>query len=295
MSLPSPPLPPTGAPSNDDLGDGIIDEGEHTSLAQHRPRHQNQRLPMRFWDILPQPPPTVPAELADRLPASVGRVVNTPPRPASPVRSVFRTPPNIFGLIRQYFSSKPPSHDPEQYMTIADLSFIPGISPVLETSKEPPCDVRLYHPYPNQSSFQLGDWYWNQGVQKSQGDYKKLLGIVGGKPFNTADVASTKWKNINSILGANEYDEGDGEEWEDEDAGWQRSPISIEVPSSHTTEAPGTRTYQAAAHLYHRSLVAVIREKLANPRDDMLFHYEPYQLRWAPPHLDVEVSDNFRT
>jgi hypothetical protein len=36
--------------------------------------------------------------------------------------------------------------------------------------------------------------------------------------------------------------------------------------------------------------VAVLREKLANAWDDKLFHYEPYQLRWAPPHLDGKVS-----
>lgn len=252
ISQPSPPHPPAGAPSNDDLEDGIVDEGEDMSLALRRPRHQNQQLPKRFQDVLPQPPPTVPAELADRLPESVGRIVRNPARPASTVRSVFCTPPNIFRLVRQYFSSKPPSHNPEQYMTIADLSFIPGFPQVNKTPEElPPCNNRFYYPDPNRSSFQLGDWYWNQGLQKSQVDYKKLLEIVGDDSFNAADVTSTKWKNINSILGANEYDEGGGEEWEDEDAGWKRSPISIEVPSSHTTEIPGPRVYEAAAHLYH--------------------------------------------
>jgi len=42
--------------------------------------------------------------------------------------------------------------------------------------------------------------------------------------------------------------------------------------------------------LYHRSLVAVLWEKLANVRDSKLFHYEPYELCWTPPHLDVEVA-----
>jgi hypothetical protein len=42
--------------------------------------------------------------------------------------------------------------------------------------------------------------------------------------------------------------------------------------------------------LYHRSLVAVLREKLANVQDSKLFHCEPYELHWTPPHLDVEVA-----
>ncbi|KAG1779354.1 hypothetical protein EV702DRAFT_966381 [Suillus placidus] len=238
------------------------------------------------------PPPTVPLEVRDLLPESVGSVVNAEAHPALPVRTVFRTPPNIFGLICQYVSGKPASHDPEEYVTSADLSLISGTHQVNESSQEPPAssnDNSIYHPYPNCASFQLGDWYWNQGVQKSQAAYTKLMGIVGDSSFNAADVSSTSWKKINSKLGINEYNEGEGEEWEDEDAGWKKTPVSIKVPSSRTAEIPGFWVYDAT-HLYHCSLVAVLWEKLANPRDDKLFHYKPYKLRWAPPHLDAEVS-----
>lgn len=289
--LPDQSLAPfTGTITPDYEGVEIGDE-EDMSLAQRRSRRQNRQLPKRFRDILPQPPPTVPQEVCDVPPESVGHIVTSDGLPTFGVRSIFRTPPNIFGLVRQYFSSEPPSHDPEEYVTIADLSLIPGSLQVNEESCAPASssgDSR-YYPYPNQSSFQLGDWYWNQGVQKSQGDYKKLVEILGGSNFNAADVSSTRWKKINFQLGANEYDGGDGEEWEDEDAGWKRTPVSIEVPFPRTTEIPGTRLYRTA-DLYHRSLVAVLREKLANARDDKLFHYEPYQLRWTPPHLDAEVS-----
>ncbi|KAG1770606.1 hypothetical protein EV702DRAFT_977935, partial [Suillus placidus] len=251
-----------------------------------RPRHQNRQLPQRFRDVLPQPPPTVPAQVCQLPPQSVGCVVRHQDHPAVPVRSVFRTPPNIFGLVCQYFSATPPSHDPEEYVTTTDLSFIPMAPqedlPILSSDT-------LYHPYPNRSSFQLSDWYWNQGLQKSQASYMKLLEIMSASDFNAADVSSTHWKNINSILGANEYDEGDKDEWHDKDAEWKRTPVSIEVPFSCTTEIPGPRVYEAA-HLYHRSLVAVLREKLSNSRDNKLFHYEPYQLRWNPEHLDAEVS-----
>ncbi|KAG1824024.1 hypothetical protein EV424DRAFT_1321096 [Suillus variegatus] len=263
---------------------GNLDE-EDMSLAQRRPRRQNRRLPQRFRDVLPQPPPTVPAEVRDLLPQSVGCIVSPEDRPGLPARSFFRTPANIFGLVRQYFCAMPPSHDPEEYMTMADLLFIP------EAPQEPSTSSNdsLYHPYPNRSSFQLGNWYWNQGLQKSQADYTKLLDIMSASTFSASDVTSTCWKNINSTLGVNEYDKGDKAEWQDEDAGWNKTPVSIEVPFSCTTQTPGPRTYEAA-HLYHRSLVAVLREKLSSPRDDKLFHYEPYQLRWTPPHLDAEVA-----
>lgn len=284
--------PPTRLPSSGagiappDREGGDIEEGEDISLAQRRTRRQNRQLPLRFRDVLPLPPPTVPMEVRDHPPESTGSVITTDERPALPVRKIFRTPSNIFGLVRQYFSSEPPSHDPEEYITLADLSLLPGSPNVTEGPTL--SNDSQYHPYPNRSSFQLGDWYWNQGVQKSQGDFTKLLKILGDDSFDTAEVTSTHWKQVNCQLGANEYDGEDGDEWVDEDANWKRTPISIEVPFSRTTDTPGSQSYQAT-DLYHRSLVAVIREKLANARDNKLFHYEPYQLRWTPPHLDGEV------
>jgi hypothetical protein len=282
FNAPVPPPDPSSSVGGIVTGDG--EEIEDMSLARRRPRRQNRQMPKRFRDVLPVPPPTVPAGVRELPPASVGEVITSNESSALP-RIVFRTTPNIFGLVRQYFSSTPPSHDPEEYVTITDLSSIPGSPPVNEVSNPPDSQ---YHPYPNRSSFELGDWYWNQGVQKSQGDFVKLIEILGDSAFSCGDVRSTQWKKVNSRLGLNEYDEEDGVEWEDEDAGWKRTPVSINVPFSRTTDTPGPRVYQAA-DLYHRSLVSVIREKIANARDSKLFHYEPYELRWHPPHLDDEV------
>ncbi|KIK35174.1 hypothetical protein CY34DRAFT_56217, partial [Suillus luteus UH-Slu-Lm8-n1] len=289
-SLPdiSPDAEGVGVPLECDAAESDI---EDMSLAQRRPRRLNRQMPQRFRDVLPQPPPFVPLEACDRHPAPAVSVVALDHQPAPPVSTILRTPRNIFGLVRQYFSSVVPTHDPEEYVTIADLSFIPG-SPQVDDEEHTPLAARYdsqYHPYPNRSSFELGNWYWNQGVQKSQGDYMKLMEILGNSTFKATDVCSTHWKKINSQLGTNDYDEGDGEEWEDEDAGWKRTPVSIDVPFARTTESPGSRRFHAA-DLYHRSLVGILREKLANARDDKLFHYEPYQLRWSPPHLDAEVS-----
>jgi hypothetical protein len=271
-------------------GEGEGENEEDMSLACRRPRRQNRQLPKRFRDVLPVPPPIVPAEVRELPPASVGEVITSNESSALPPRSVFRTTPNIFGLIRQYFSSTPPSHDPEEYVTMTDLSFIPGSSPANELPNSPAASGSdsQYHPYPNRSSFELGDWYWNQGMQKSQGDFVKLVDILGNSSFSCGDVSSTPWKKVNAQLGLNDYDEEDGVEWEDEDAGWKRTPVSINVPFSRTADIPGPRVYQAA-DLYHRSLVSVIREKIANARDSKLFHYEPYELHWHPPHLDAEV------
>jgi hypothetical protein len=145
-----------------------------------------------------------------------------------------------------------------------------------------------FHPYPNRSSFELGHWYWNGSVQKSHQSFRELIDIVGRPDFDSDDVRSTQWDKINSRLGASTQDE-EGDEWEDEDAGWNKTQVTITVPFSRTTAQPGARPY-VAAELYHRSLVSVIREKLSNAQDDELFHYEPYELRWSAPHLQHEVN-----
>jgi hypothetical protein len=193
----------------------------------------------------------------------------------------FRTAKNVFGLARQFFSSTPPCHNPEEVLTLQDISFIPAVTPGTHF------DDNSYHLYPNESSFKLGHWYWNDGVQKSHQSFKNLLDIVGSPGFDPQDVQHTHWDKINSQLSSSVDDDGD--KWEDEDAGWLKTEVTIDVPFSRTTAQPGTRPY-VAADLYHRSLVSVIREKLANAHDDEHFHYELYQLRWSPAHLPREVN-----
>ncbi|KIK31410.1 hypothetical protein CY34DRAFT_19956 [Suillus luteus UH-Slu-Lm8-n1] len=205
-------------------------------------------MPLRYRqcdDVLPQPPPSGPFSQTVQEPELSSDVnsINTPPRtpPSSPAPP-FCTARNVFGLVRQFFSSTPPSHDPEEVVTLQDISSIPANTPAeLDIAVKPP-DIS-YHPYPNRSSFELGH--------------------------------CTHWDQINSQLGASIHEERD--EWEDEDVGWRKTEVTIEVPFSQTTAQPGARSY-IATDLYHQSLVSVIREKLSNAQDDKFFHYEPYHL-----------------
>src|ERR1700677_748580 len=60
-----------------------------------------------------------------------------------------------------------------------------------------------YHPYPNQSSFLLGEWYWNDGAKKSQSSFRNLLHIVGHPEFRPEAVVGTNWQRINAQLDGN--------------------------------------------------------------------------------------------
>jgi hypothetical protein len=149
----------------------------------------------------------------------------------------FRTARNIFGLSRKHYGTEPPSHDPEDHVTLQGLYDTPaGTNDVPIVDHLPTPDDKPFYPYLNQNSFSLGDWYWNQGIQKSQEGFRKLINIVGDPDFKPGDIHSMNWAKINSILAENAGDNDQhslDHRWLGEDAGWKCTPISINVPFHH--------------------------------------------------------------
>lgn len=252
-------------------------------------------LPERFRDDIPQPLAQCPPSSANLLNA----LVNIRPaheqvsrRSAAVTQTLryFRSPLNAFRLLRQYFSTSPPSHDPEELVDFSDLcdghgeSSVFDCRPDISATVELPPDILLseasFGPYPNQSSFLLGEWYWNGGRQKSHEDFRSLLNIIGSADFRPEDVQNTKWRAIDTKLGMNDFDgDDDGtNEWFD-DAGWRKSAITISVPFHKQAKHPGAKDF-LVGFFYHRSLTEVIKEKLSNSDDNRFFHYEPFELLW---------------
>lgn len=155
-----------------------------------RPTKRRRQLPSRFRvsalelhdkrlrDILPEPPAALPPTRLDT--PGVAPAASSPEASSTPTRSVavIETSKNSFGLFRHYFSDSFPSHDPEGDADITSLSDIidSNYLPSLIGSSS-------LGPFPNKSSFLLGEWYWNRGAQKSQKGFKELIGIVGAEDF----------------------------------------------------------------------------------------------------------------
>jgi hypothetical protein len=192
------------------------------------------------------------------------------------IRQVLTTSLNIFGLFRRYDVVQLPSHDPEENASLDDLSDIP------QACLSSPSDASRasFYPYPNSSSFRLGDWYWNDGAQKSQSSFKRLVDIIGDPDFNPADVRHVRWDKINSSLGSDS-----AEDWVD-DAGWTNTPVTITVPfqlrrNEGVDCSAGPKEF-TVPEFRHRNLISVIRENLQQPTGMSHFHYEPYELHWRP-------------
>src|SRR5215472_10351037 len=145
------------------------------SMMECRPwkRRVNHQLPLRFRDLLPQALPFLPPPACNMSPtpppfamppspqnappvvntSSPASLANTSTLPHSPqLHRIFTTQRNTFGLSRTYDeSTHQPLHDPEEHHDINDLSDISNDSNSSDS----------FSPYPNASSFLLGEWYWN--------------------------------------------------------------------------------------------------------------------------------------
>jgi hypothetical protein len=211
----------------------------------------------------------------------------------------------VFGLIRQYYSNELPTHDPEEHVSLQDLSDDPpaaaDVVPLRfgDVSGIPSHPENPFYPFLNKSSFLLGDWYWNQGLQKTRKGFRSLLNIIGDPQFRAEDIQNTKWSKIDAKLKNIDIDNGDEiadergavdgneieEDWEwmDEDVGWRKTQVSISVPfSKRHTKTPGPQRF-VVGDFYHRPFVSVIREKLSKAEDDQQFHYDPFELFWRAP------------
>lgn len=268
------------------------------SLADRRARRPNVLMPKRYRDLLPQAAPSLPPPAFQPPPpqpqlnsaTETDITANPDTDPLSPPRvsRIIRTPRNIFGLVRQYFAAKLPSVDPEEHITLADLST------VQPNQTEP---RSKWWPFPNKNSFLLGNWHWNGGLQKSQSEFKELINIVGDPSFNPGDVSSTKWNKVFASLGGGgPDDDGDDGEWLDVDAGWRKKRVEITVPFHTRMQNPGTRQF-VCTELYHRSLVEVIRERISDPHTGAQIHLEPYELLWkrSDKHREVKLHGEIYT
>lgn len=258
----------------------------HRSVAERKGRREI-RKPARFRDEVPEPPTillhseTTGSELVTTIVASSERAIIPPTRPGlgdHQVRRGLTSPPNTFGLFRKYHSEYFPSHDPEEEITSADLrdtddTSTPSNVTVIPSSGSPSAEP-MFGPYPNESSFLLGEWFWNGGVQKSKRSFKDLIDIISSPNFHPADVGETNWDLVDKQLG-----DSNGEWTDIEDATWTRTPVEIQVPFHSRSSKPGTQTY-TLPDFFHRSIISIMREKLSDEQEFRHFHLEPFELHW---------------
>ena len=294
-------------------------------LSLRRTRRVHRRLPKRFRDILPEPPkPLPPFDFDSSVPSTLTHVpsINTvhswnesesqipsfPPNEDtddSRSRTVqtlaprphrnHQTQTNSFGLFHLYDRASIPVYDPED--TSDDVVMTrPSASQETVSSDRLLNTDNPFYPYPNETSFRLGDWYWNQGALKSKVDFQRLLDVITSTSFRPDNIRNTKWTSINRALGTPMTGDNSecATEWLDNDAGWKCTTVTISVPFSRRSANPGPINY-CLSDFYRRSLISVVRERVLDPNDHHLFHYEPYELLWRHSNRDIRVHGELYT
>ena len=275
----------TVTPLRSDTDFPECDDGS-LSLAARRPRREI-RLPKRFLDVIPQPLATLPplsissssinphsSDVAERLETTTHASSSS----CRPAWRILDSPRNSFDIFRRYHTVEFPSHDPEEELNLAQLS---DVAEPREDVSSRSTALSTYGPYPNRSSFLLGEWYWNLNGHLSVNDFQDLLKVLRDPDFRLDGLKGTQWNLINRQLGSMESG-GVGPSPLDRDAGWMQEPVILTIPFHQRAANPENKMFNAK-DFYRRSIVAVLRERLASA-DSHHFHYEPYELYWEPHH-----------
>ncbi|KAF9230896.1 hypothetical protein BU15DRAFT_68802 [Melanogaster broomeanus] len=241
-------------------------EDDDLPLAQRRSRRLNRQLPLRFHDQLPESPfslPPVGLREASHSPSTPSDTPEDMPPTSyvqsarSAIRRIFMTQWNKFGIFRLYRAQSLPTHDSRR--SIWHGVFVCGTPAERRALKSP-------------NGALINFWISSQA-----------------QSFAQTDVRSTSWRAIDRKLGSNAFDGAVRDKDQiDSDEGWFRKPITISVPFHNRCQHPGPKDY-TLPDFHYRSLTSVIRETLADSTRSHLFHYEPYELRWHPPHRSRDL------
>lgn len=227
-------------------------------------------------------------------------------RDSIPKPTYLEGPTNAFGLRRKYYALSFPQHDPEEVMQIEDLYDSENHQDLEDREAHRPASPGpsstahsntpvSFAPFPNLSSFKLGEWFIN-GKDLTIQSLKTLAVDIAQTPGFSDDIRDTDWSKCLGLLAGSKEDlDGDDPgDWTD-DADWKMTPVSITFPIS------GVNHSRVVSTLHHRSIVSIIQEKIANAKDIDLFHYDPFEVVWQPDpsvppirvHSELYNSDAF--
>jgi Plavaka transposase len=229
------------------------------------------------------------------------------------------TDANEFGMFKIFWGTKSSSHDPDRLITALDLyegtesatdcttSELVASEAQTDVPRDPrskPEVVPTFYPYPNESSFNLGDWYWSRGTTKSMADFKELLKVLEHPHFKPSELREVNWSKVHSLLSQplkTEPPPGSDSDWVD-DCGdeWKATKVAIQVPFPTRGRGPIVKEF-AVGVLHHRNIISSIKDRLSDPRKNPYMHYKPFKLMWNPGgrtqairvHGELYTSDEY--
>ncbi|KAG1883849.1 hypothetical protein F4604DRAFT_1981657 [Suillus subluteus] len=212
---------------------------------------RSHRLPMRFRDKPPVPPPPIPQSPPSTLPRVILHVFGS-----------FRTSLNQFGIGREYRHR--PTHDPDAFVSADQLSnFYPNLSfntelEATSSSKAPPW------PWRNMSVWRLMTWMLSGSNQSSEAQVTRLVReVISAEDFKVDDV---KGFNAHTEMG--------------------QVAAEILVPTREKNPNSNGQVFTVPGFQY-RPLTAVIHASFSEATSKW-FHFTPFKRFWRSPVTSQE-------
>lgn len=244
-------------------------------------RQTNSKIPLRFGDTLPAGP--TPISIVPAQPRCILRVILH-------VRDFFRSPPNVFGIIREYLHR--PSYDPDAHIRLEDLANFPtsmNSAPSLSANHVSTSTMHLPPwPFENMSKYLLMNWFYTGSTQKSEGEVTRLVKEVIGNPeFKPEDLAGFTVHRENKQLDNLAHH---GLPFSDDD--WKEVSVAIDIPIPKKNTPP--RKFEVPG-LYHRSIVEVIKATWGAVTSKS-FHLTPFKRIHVDPNgVETRIYDEVYT
>jgi hypothetical protein len=187
-----------------------------------------------------------------------------------------KTDKNVFGLYKKYWTIEDRPHDPDFYTSPEDMNDVDTNASLSEANLE-----KDLYPFPNLSSFLLGEWYWSDRNEKSRESFRDLIEILTSDIFDQEELRGANWDRINAVLASSEFDDPlqTSFEWAGDGTSWQTTSIQLDVPFNSTSLLPGPHHYEVP-DFHYRPLVPIIIDRLRDASRGDQFHIVPTDLRW---------------
>jgi hypothetical protein len=242
--------------------------------AGKRPRRE-RRLPARYQDVLPEPPPVVVNNGA----ASGPIPTRSFPHIRLIVRDTIQTVANVFGLWREY--PHRPSYDPDHFIPHDSLSLPspPNQGTIIQPDEED--TEQQTRSAPSNSSLDLLLHWQNSGsTTKSHAEMDRLVEILHHPDFSIDCLP----KHLNAAWENRKRDQQEEKSPHQSLKGFQETTVKVEVPSgdknirSRFVDVPG---------LHFRKLTTIIQDAFKSPLASR-FHYSLFKLFHKCPNSGEE-------
>lgn len=226
--------------------------------------------PARYRDMLPSlPSPGTQADTISSEPTTSGETKE------EIALLLYRSERNKFGLLNVYRRVELPCSVENGTATLASTHYPELLSATWGSN--------LFAPFPNYSSFVFGRWHWSKSAFASLDRTIQLQEALNTPGVKLEDLVEMDMHKVLKQLKESSCDDSPLD-------GWKRSTLKIPVPlGSLNLEAPKSVEF-GIDQFHHRSLVEVIRSVFGSPEQSAGFCYEPYEVRYKPPHGGEDMA-----